>query len=84
MNKDNLIVWIGMYLEKHEFIQASLIQNQILYSTDKKTLIPVEEITDVLDFLVFAGFLEVYSGSKDTPCIYIRFLPPMIKKKLHQ
>jgi hypothetical protein len=84
MNKDDLIVCIGNFLEKHEFLQASSIQNQIIYATDKKVLVPISEIVEVLDFLVLAGFIEVHTGNIETPetCIYIRFLPPLIRKKL--
>jgi len=84
MNKDDLIVCIGNFLEKHESLQASAIQNQIMYATNKKVLVPINEIVEILNFLVLAGFIEVYSGNIEAPetCIYIRFLPPLIRKKL--
>jgi hypothetical protein len=84
MNRDDLMVYIGNYFEKHEFVDASTIQKNIYYESNKTNLIPAEKITQSLDFLVKSGWIEVVQGSVDIPCIYARFYPPQVVKALKQ
>jgi hypothetical protein len=84
MTKDEIMVCIGNYLERHEYVEASCIQKQIMYSSVDKKVIPIEEIEEILEFLVIAGFLEVYVANEHCPAIYIRFIPDMIKMKLRK
>jgi hypothetical protein len=84
MTKDEIMVCIGNYLERHEYVEASCIQKQIMYSSVDKKVIPIEEIEDVLEFLVIVGFLEIYAANEHCPAIYMRFIPDIIKRKLRK
>lgn len=84
MNKDEIVVCIGNYLERHEYVEASCIQKQIMGSSVEKKIIPIKEIDDALEFLVLAGFLEIYIANEHCPAIYMRFIPDMIKRKLRK
>jgi hypothetical protein len=55
-----------------------------MYSSVDKKVIPVEEVEEILEFLVIAGFLEVYAANEHCPAIYMRFIPDMIKRKLRK
>jgi hypothetical protein len=82
MKNDEILLIVGKYLEKNEVLEPCVIQKQILYGTNNKEVVPIEEIVEVLDFLVLAGFLEIYEGTEKNNCTYIRFLSPAIKNYL--
>jgi hypothetical protein len=84
MSRDELMICIGNYLERHEFMEASNVQKQIMYSSPDRKIIPIEEIIEAMDFLVLVGLLEPVAGGKDSPCVYMRYLPPIIRKQLRK
>ena len=80
--RDEIVIQVGKFLERHEFVTPSNIQRQILYESDKREVVPIEEIVETLDFLVLSGFLFVYKGEEKNTCTYARFFSPMIQKQL--
>ncbi len=82
MTRDNIMVCIGNFLERHEYVDIAGVQKQIMYDSERSEIVPAEEIKEALFFLVLAGFLEVQEGNDEFNCVYIRFVSPLVKKFL--
>jgi len=63
MDKANIMVFAGLYLNRNKMIAAQPLQKFIKDHPDSKANVSIDDIIESLDLLYYAHFLDLYSGS---------------------
>ena len=75
--RDDLDLITGKILERNQFVTAVDVQRAAIKNIG---VVSLENIEGVFNFLIDAGFIEVYSCDSKTQPIYKRFVP-ILKKE---
>jgi hypothetical protein len=73
MDKANIMIFAGLYLQKNSMIAAQPLQKFIKNHPSSGSNVAIEDIIESLGLLYFAGFLNLYNGAgSKLESIYIK------------
>ncbi len=72
MLDDNIVMFVGMFLNEYKYVTAVDLQKYIIERPEVGKVLPIDQIENVLDNLHCVKFLDIY-GKVDDNTAYIKY-----------
>jgi hypothetical protein len=82
MDMINIAVFAGLLLEKNLSITAKDVQDIISRDVSVAKVLPLSDISRVMNLLVYSSLLEVQSCGNGSEEVFTRFVPEGLKRQI--